>query len=92
MINKLKESLEQERVGESERYHSSATYKAGHQAACDRLLPLLEENLEVIKFYAETRNHQMIHDSGDGFVNTSNIDLDVGKKAREFLKKYYGEK
>ena len=51
-----------------------------------------KELREVLEFYAEIKNHQMIHDSGDGFVNTSNVDLDVGRKARSVLAKYKKDK
>lgn len=41
---------------------------------------------KAVEFYGDLQNHRMIHDSGDGFVNTSNIDLDVGRKASEAIK------
>lgn len=41
---------------------------------------------KAVEFYGDLQNHRMIHDSGDGFVNMSNIDLDVGRKASEAIK------
>lgn len=41
---------------------------------------------ECVEFYADLNNHKMIYDSGDGFVNTTEIDKDGGKRARQALK------
>lgn len=46
----------------------------------------LEKACEALRFYGEPLSHIMRHDSGDGFVNHSDIDKDLGKKARAALK------
>lgn len=50
---------------------------------------LKDENAKLrdcVEFYANVDNHKMIYDSGDGFVNTTKIDKDAGKRARKCLK------
>lgn len=42
---------------------------------------------EALEFYSDHKTYWMRHDSGDGFVNTKDVDLDCGDKAREALKK-----
>lgn len=58
-------------------------------AAVRRVLDALEEAREVLEFYADgSKWHQSEDDISRGHVGFSQIEVDDGAKARDFLTKY----
>lgn len=57
-------------------------YKAGHQAATERLLPIIERAIEMANYYANSNG--IFADSEDCNISDSGHEYG-GKKAREFL-------
>jgi len=68
-------------------------YKSGHEAATERLLPILERAIAMAEFYKLKSNYSVV-DEGRNY-NTENVvyeldentyaDTELGTKAREFL-------
>lgn len=71
------------------RYAADNDFKAGHEAATERLLPILERAMVMAEFYGDENNQAAIviristpvgqlHDISSAYKN------DAGEKAREF--------
>jgi len=55
-------------------------WSEGHEAATDRLMPLLEKAVEMANFYAPSDSYDYDKTQGVNYIWN-----DQGKKAREFL-------
>jgi len=60
------------------------SFKAGHEAATNRLLPLLEKAIEVAEFYAD-RKITIEYEQKDGAFKTESMTNAFTLKARDFL-------
>lgn len=64
-------------------FHHQA-FKAGHESATNRLLPLLEKAVEMAEFYSDELKHCVVGKK----YGESDVYVDFGKKAREFLSEF----
>lgn len=71
-------------LGKHKEYHDPETML--------KIYSLIDEMREALEFYADSKSYWMRHDSEDGFVNKTDLDFDLGKKARAVLQKFEGEK
>lgn len=99
-IEQLKKKLESEREkdansghyveGESCSYYMNEieAYKDGHEAATNRLLPLLEKAVEMVKFVDLNTSLCLDHRRNQDIPFCSYSECDIKIKAREFLSEF----
>lgn len=61
------------------------SFCSGHEAATERLLSIVEKAVEMAEFYGAEENLVGSITGPNGPWDYSKVDLDRGKKAREFL-------
>lgn len=93
-IEQLKKILESEREIEAEKYHGNERsnwgpdFKAGHEAATNRLLPLLQKAVEMVEFVDLNTSLCPEHRRNQDIPFCSYNDCDIKIKAREFLSEF----